>query len=410
MKKLLALILAVICCLGMVACGGAKEDNSKTLDDAIAILNNLYKDTTKTPADYDLVGSVKVGETSVAVTWAVSLNTIKVVESEKAGFYTVDLPSANETETTYVLTATVKVGKDSKTKEFTITLPVIDPAAAIGNPEAGKAYKLYMDQVTVGKLLFVTTEASNNQKKYLKGTENAAEAPDFYAEKVEGGYKFYTTVDGTKLYLTGALILEEGKTNKSKYLRLTEEGNVWYYKADCNAWFTKIDGAEYVVGSYSTYDTFSISEGTYMKPEVSGVTQFPCVLVPSDVADKLAPSEKPEEPETPDLPAADSVLTISQILELAADMTHNVYSEGKYYVVGEITEVYNETYGNMKIKDASGNVLTIYGTYSADGSTRYDSMTTKPAVGDTVKIYGVIGQYNGTPQVKNGWIVEHTPA
>ena len=165
MKKLLALILAVIFCLGMVACDGEKKvDNSKTLDNAIAILNNLYKDTTKTPADYDLVASVKVGETTVAVVWTVSLDTIKVVESEKEGFYTVDLPSANETETTYVLTATVSVGKDSKTKEFTITLPVIDPTAAIGNPEEGKAYKLYMDQLTVGKVLFVTTEASNSQK------------------------------------------------------------------------------------------------------------------------------------------------------------------------------------------------------------------------------------------------------
>ncbi len=406
MKKLLALILAAICCLGMFACGGS-EDNSKTLDDAISILNNLYKDTTKTPADYDLVASVKVGDKTVNVTWTVSLESIKVVESDKKGFYTVDLPSANETETTYVLKATVKLGKQSKSKEFTITLPVIDPTAAIGNPEEGKAYKFYMDQLGVGKLLFLTAEGSNSQNKYLKGTETVADAPDFFAEKVDGGYKFYTMVDGAKKYLTGALILEDGKEYKSKYLRMTDEGNVWYYKADCNAWFTKLEGAEYVVGSYSTYDTFSISDGTYMKPETSGVSQFPCVLVPSDAADKLAPSEKPEGPE---LPEADSTLTIPQILDLVKDMTHNVYSEGKYYVVGEITEIYNEQYGNMKIKDAEGNILTIYGTYSADGATRFDALETKPAVGDTVKIYGVIGQYNETAQVKNGWIIEITPA
>ncbi|MGM9647751.1 MAG: hypothetical protein ACI3YH_06445, partial [Eubacteriales bacterium] len=34
----------------------------------------------------------------------------------------------------------------------------------------------------------------------------------------------------------------------------------------------------------------------------------------------------------------------------------------------------------------------------------------KPVAGDTVKIYGIVGQYNGTAQIKNGWIVEHTPA
>ena len=109
-------------------------------------------------------------------------------------------------------------------------------------------------------------------------------------------------------------------------------------------------------------------------------------------------------------PAADSTLTIVEALALGASKAHNTYTAGKYYVVGEITEVYNTQYGNMKIKDAEGNILTIYGTYSADGSTRYDSLEVKPVAGDTVKIYGIVGQFNGTAQIKNGWIVEHTPA
>ena len=109
-------------------------------------------------------------------------------------------------------------------------------------------------------------------------------------------------------------------------------------------------------------------------------------------------------------PAADSTLTIAEALALGASKAHNTYTAGKYYVVGEITEVYNTQYGNMKIKDAEGNILTIYGTYSADGSTRYDSLEVKPVAGDTVKIYGIVGQFNGTAQIKNGWIVEHTPA
>ncbi|MBR3908112.1 MAG: hypothetical protein IKJ50_00145 [Clostridia bacterium] len=120
----------------------------------------------------------------------------------------------------------------------------------------------------------------------------------------------------------------------------------------------------------------------------------------------------PEEPETPENndPAADSTLTVKEAIDLGASKEHNTYTEGKYYVAGEITEVYNTQYGNMKIKDAEGNILTVYGTYSADGSTRYDKLETKPVAGDTVKVYGIVGQYNGTPQVKNGWIVEHTPA
>ena len=64
----------------------------------------------------------------------------------------------------------------------------------------------------------------------------------------------------------------------------------------------------------------------------------------------------------------------------------------------------------MKITDDKGNILTVYGTYSADGSTRYDALEVKPVAGDTVTVYGIVGQYNNTPQVKDGWITSHVPA
>ena len=121
-------------------------------------------------------------------------------------------------------------------------------------------------------------------------------------------------------------------------------------------------------------------------------------------------TEEPEEPEEPTDPEADSTLTIEEAIALALSKEHNVYTEGKYYVTGVITEVYNTTYGNMRIMDEAGNILTIYGTYDATGANRYDAMEVQPVAGDTVTIYGIIGQYNGTPQVKNGWIVAHTPA
>ena len=120
--------------------------------------------------------------------------------------------------------------------------------------------------------------------------------------------------------------------------------------------------------------------------------------------------EQPEVPETPADPTPDSKLTIKEAIALGASKEHNVYTTGKYYVTGVIKSVYNTQYGNMYIQDEDGNELCIYGTYSADGSTRYDAMEVQPVVGDTVTIYGIIGQYNGTPQIKNGWITEHTPA
>ena len=124
--------------------------------------------------------------------------------------------------------------------------------------------------------------------------------------------------------------------------------------------------------------------------------------------DPVDPPVDPVDPPVSNDPAADSTLTVKEAIDLGASKAHNTYTEGKYYVSGVITEVYNTQYGNMKIKDDAGNILTIYGTYDADGTNRYDAMATQPVAGDTVTIYGVIGQYNDTPQIKNGWIVAHT--
>ena len=108
-------------------------------------------------------------------------------------------------------------------------------------------------------------------------------------------------------------------------------------------------------------------------------------------------------------PPADSTLTIEEAIALGISKQHNIYTERKYYVSGEITEIYNDMWGNMYITDENGNILTLYGTWSEDGSVRFDGMANRPEVGDTITVYGIIGQYNGNPQMKNGWIQEDVP-
>lgn len=108
------------------------------------------------------------------------------------------------------------------------------------------------------------------------------------------------------------------------------------------------------------------------------------------------------------IPAADSTLTIPQANELGVAVGDNVYTEGKYYVSGVVSNVKDTKYGNLYIKDADGNEFYVYGVYSADGQTRYDAMETAPVVGDTITVYGVIGNYNGSPQMKNSWMTAYT--
>jgi hypothetical protein len=141
-------------------------------------------------------------------------------------------------------------------------------------------------------------------------------------------------------------------------------------------------------------------------------------MFPAEGLKLVAKTAEPEVPETPDEPevpetgdpVADSTLTIKDAIALGASKEHNTYTEGKYYIEGEIKQVYNNVYGNMYLVDAEGNQITLYGTYDATGEKRYDAMEVKPVAGDKIKVYGIIGQYNSTPQMKNGWIVEHTPS
>ncbi|MBE6620412.1 MAG: hypothetical protein E7625_03500 [Ruminococcaceae bacterium] len=109
-------------------------------------------------------------------------------------------------------------------------------------------------------------------------------------------------------------------------------------------------------------------------------------------------------------PAADSEVTVVGANTIGLAQGHNKYTADKYVVTGEITEIANDKYGNIYIKDAKGNTFYLYGLYSADGEVRYDKMETKPAVGDTITVSGILGQYNGAAQMKNAWLVSHTPA
>ncbi len=123
--------------------------------------------------------------------------------------------------------------------------------------------------------------------------------------------------------------------------------------------------------------------------------------------DESTPDEDESSSDEGDLdeaPAFDTEISIADATAIGSAMEHDTYTEGKYYVTGTITEVKNATYGNFTIEDADGNSILVYGSYSADGSTRYDALEVKPNEGDIVTVYGIVGQYNGTAQLKNAWI------
>ena len=66
------------------------------------------------------------------------------------------------------------------------------------------------------------------------------------------------------------------------------------------------------------------------------------------------------------------VITIAKALELCGEPGN--ITEERYYIRGTVTKMINASYGNMVVTDATGSI-TVYGTYSADGSLKYSEMS-----------------------------------
>ena len=101
--------------------------------------------------------------------------------------------------------------------------------------------------------------------------------------------------------------------------------------------------------------------------------------------------------------------TVKAAVDAGSATESNVYSETNYMLTGVITELQNDKYGNVVIKDADGNSILLYGLYDQAG-TRYDKMAVKPVVGDTITAFGPTGNYKGTAQLKNATLVGLTKA
>ena len=102
-------------------------------------------------------------------------------------------------------------------------------------------------------------------------------------------------------------------------------------------------------------------------------------------------------------------VTVSQegsIREIScADFNAQPDGSALYKVTGIITKVANSKYGNIYIRDASGEIY-VYGTLNADGeSQKFTEMGLK--VGDVVTLVGPKSSYKDSPQMVNGVYQSH---
>ncbi len=134
MKKFIAIALLLALCLGLVACGtpAEKEPAKSGLEDAVAYLKGMYKSAKEpTPADFERIGTILLGDTKYTVTWTAKVTKgtgeVKIAAGAN-GMVTIDVDDKNPEEVTYELTGTVA---DAEGKTQSVTFIHRVPAAII---------------------------------------------------------------------------------------------------------------------------------------------------------------------------------------------------------------------------------------------------------------------------------------
>ncbi len=218
-------------------------------------------------------------ETEVVGTWNAEAKTLFTKVGEKEYYL-----GTYKTYDTFSVSATTYITGDNAAKvddsQFPARLCTVSPAAykntVVEEPEADKAYKLVLFQNAIGKTLYFNGEASGD--RYLGTTEKADKAADVYLEAVEGGFKLYFMNGEEKTYIE----IGENADGKTAAQLKTETEVVGTWNAEAKTLFTKVGEKEYYLGTYKTYDTFSVSATTYITGENAAKvddSQFPARLV-----------------------------------------------------------------------------------------------------------------------------------
>ena len=403
MKKIIALLLVSILCLGMfVACGNKDNGgnnnggnnneggstaptNEEILTGALNSLFSLVKNTVvdkvgNNPAvDFDVPAQVAVNGQTYQATWTCDNDSIKIVDSTKANYKTIVLPGKVDEAFEYTIKATITVGDKSGSKEFKFTMPKVDnvtPFGVIANPEVGVAYKFGMVQKNCNNAIYYL--AGGMDGYYMASTDNKVEALDVYLEETTGGYYLYTMINGAKTYInmvtsadgahvngayeaTASTVYTYDATNKTIISQATKDGE------PADFWFgTRNDK------SYTTIGPCAVSyAGFYCQFYGEG----------GEVADNGG--NNGGDVGTPE----NGVYTIPQVLA-AAEGT-SVIVKG---TVNSIYQDWSETYNNISvyIVDSNDNRLLVFG------------LTTRVAIGDQITVTGTVGVYNGVNQIAKG--------
>jgi len=158
-------------------------------------------------------------------------------------------------------------------------------------PAVGVAYKLGLFQNNIGQDFFFTGSTESASVNYRLELGGWGYAVDVYLEEAEDGYRLYFWNGGVKTYIR-VFHYKDGNVGYGKgSLELTTSvpAEVYRYDAQANTLiYDHSSGNSYYMGTYSQYETVSVSNVYYITGSNAAnvdKTQFPVRLYPQDHLD-----------------------------------------------------------------------------------------------------------------------------
>ena len=136
---------------------------------------------------------------------------------------------------------------------------VVEPTGftAITTPVAG-TYKMAIWQATLGKMLYITSSMNGY---YFASTEDVDKSADIELEASGDGWTM--KIVGTDKYIR--MYPRDGSTDEkpSSSLEFSATPCVWQWNSNLEAFYVTINGTNFYLGTYGTFNTFSGSAESY---------------------------------------------------------------------------------------------------------------------------------------------------
>ena len=280
MKKFISVALLLALCLALFA-GCTPEQPQVTenpLENAKNYLFAMYRDTEGVVRrDFERVSIVMIDGVKYNVTWTTD-NAENVTITAGETTTAIDINEKPAEEVNFKLTATI-ADTEGKTESvsFSYKIEAVAPSGPsfVDSPKAGTAYKFALQQNELGKTLYFTGEMSGY---YLATTEDPAAAVDVKLEETTGGFHITFTKDGAKKYIN--IVPRDTDAAKGNANVADAPTCVYTWDTERKTMVTKIGDHTFYLGTYGTYNTFSVSNFSYIEDATKvGVSQFPSGFV-----------------------------------------------------------------------------------------------------------------------------------